>query len=238
MMKSHNEAHRQSKTSRTYIIVLGTLLFLGVCIPGTLFAATAHLEENAPQFINKTQDMYGAMVASAALLHDVDPKLILAVIIVESEGNPNVVSYRGAQGLMQLMPGTARAMGVKNAKEPRQNILAGTKYLKLLENTYGFDSFAEMLVAYNMGPSGAKRWLARNAPEDYHYVKNVMYIYGVLDEKEKEDARLAQNSVKRFVGQDIFSGLQPLVNRPRVLSMLDLPMTMLTVRDDEIKLEN
>ena len=129
-----------TKSSLWALAGLGVAVFFGVFFPWNALATTAHLKENTPKFLDNARGVYGEMVRTAALLHGVDPKLILAVIVVESEGNPKVVSRRGAQGLMQLMPKTARAMGAKDSKEPFQNILAGTKYLKELEERYGFDS--------------------------------------------------------------------------------------------------
>ena len=85
-------------------LLLVPFFLLATFLPVSALAATPHLRENASKFIDKTQSSYGAMIATAALLHDYDPKLILAVIVVESEGNAKVVSHRGAEGLMQLMP--------------------------------------------------------------------------------------------------------------------------------------
>jgi len=214
--------------------VIGIFIFLGYLLPMNVLAATAHLRENAPNLIEKTEGTYGELIGAAALLHDVDPKLILAVIIVESEGNANVVSRRGAQGLMQLMPKTAKAMGAENSKDPRQNILAGTRYLKELEERYGYDSFEERLLAYNMGPQGAKRWLLKHPPEEYGYVENVMYVYYMLVEEEKEKIRLAEDVMKKFADQDVFYGLRSFFTRPSALSLASFPMTLPSERRQDI----
>ena len=82
---------------------------------------------------------YDAHIEEASELYKIPVPLIRAVIKVESDYDPNVVSVCGAQGLMQLMPGTADRMGVKKAFDPRQNILGGTRYLRILANMFEGD---------------------------------------------------------------------------------------------------
>ena len=80
----------------------------------------------------------------------------MAVIDIESAWNPEAVSRVGAQGLMQLMPGTARSMRVRDAFNPRQNILGGTRYLRLLANKFGGDMVLT-LSAYNAGEGNVRK---------------------------------------------------------------------------------
>jgi hypothetical protein len=200
-------------------LIISICLVVVSCVPTVSFGATTYLENNADDFVAKTKDTYGEMINIAALLHDYDAKMITAVIVVESEGNEVAVSNKGARGLMQLMPETAKALGVKNPKDPFQNILAGTRYLKELENGYGFASPQEALVAYNMGPARARRWLSQYDSNDYLYVKKVMYVYNLLDQEER--AALAQNKIDTapLATATASASAKPLMTRPRNLAL-------------------
>jgi SLT domain-containing protein len=209
-----------------HTLIVTSLIVLGLMTPALSFAASAYVEDTAPDLIDKTRNDYGEMVSIAAMLHDYDEKMILAVIVVESEGQKNARSHAGAQGLMQLMPGTAKSMGAKNPNEPFQNILAGTKYLKQLENRYGFDSHKEALVAYNMGPTRAKRWLSQYDADNYGYVKNVMHVYNLLVEEERDTRRLAILADKLEEKGSASNEAKPLLTRPRLLSMADLALAL------------
>jgi soluble lytic murein transglycosylase-like protein len=186
-------------------------------------AATAYLERNTPEFAQEASSAYGDMIGLAALLHDIDEKLILSVIIVESEGRPSATSNRGARGLMQLMPATAKEMGAKDPSDPLQNILAGTKYLKQLDSRYGFDDPKEALVAYNMGPTRAKRWLSEYSAEDFLYVQKVMHVYEYLSGLE-EEARIAE--AERGISVDGLRPAMPILTKPRIGSLSELPLSV------------
>lgn len=91
------------------------------------------------------------LIRAAAAREGVDPALVKAVVQTESAYDPSAVSGAGAKGLMQLMDGTAKSLGVSNALDPVQNVLGGTKYLKQLIGKYGGD-VKRALAAYNAGP--------------------------------------------------------------------------------------
>ena len=113
------------------------------------------------------------MVADSAKAHNVDPLLVHSVIQAESNYNPHAVSPKGAQGLMQLMPPTARDLGVKDSFDPRENIEAGVRYLKYLQDLYKDDRLA--LAAYNAGPGAVQKYDGRVPPypETQAYVERV-----------------------------------------------------------------
>jgi hypothetical protein len=95
-------------------------------------------------------------IQEAATTHGLSPSLIRAVIQTESRFNPLAVSRVGAQGLMQLMPTTARHVGIENPFDPRENILGGTKYLSTLLDRFKGNT-ARALAAYNAGPTVVAR---------------------------------------------------------------------------------
>lgn len=97
------------------------------------------------------------MLAHAGAMHHVDTDLLASVMKAESGGHVRAVSRTGAQGLMQLMPGTASEMGVQDAFRPDQNIAGGTAYLDELLTRYS-DNIALALAAYNAGPGAVDRY--------------------------------------------------------------------------------
>lgn len=220
---------------------MGLAAFL-VLVPlpaGALEAPSAYLADHAPRYIAKVEGRYGHIIDRASALHRLEPSLVLAVIVVESEGNEKAVSKRGAHGLMQLMPRTARALGVTDIKDPEQNILAGARYLRELEDDYGYATEAELLVAYNMGPAGAKRWLVRGDAEDHSYAEKVLYVKSLIDERERAFYVAFGSQAKQVVaaaespalGDISLSGLKPLLTKPQTLALgAQIPATLAAQR--------
>lgn len=100
---------------------------------------------------------YGGMVVAAAQRHGLDPALLHGLIQQESGFNPNAGSPAGAQGLAQLMPGTAASLGVTNPFDPAQSIDGGARYLRRQLDAFGGD-VTKALAAYNAGPGAVSRY--------------------------------------------------------------------------------
>lgn len=134
--------------------------------------------------VNSGNTTINEAVDAASKKYGVDKNLIMAVINQESSFNPNAISDAGAEGLMQLMPDTARELGVSNAYDIQQNVDGGTKYLSELLNKYG--NVKELaLAAYNAGPGTLANKGVNNVQnisklpsETRNYVYKVMKYYG------------------------------------------------------------
>jgi hypothetical protein len=126
-------------------------------------------EQSQPLF----QSKYNDIIIEAGRHWDVDAALVSAVIKAESDYNPRIVSHKGARGLMQLMPATAKRFGVTNSFDPRENIFAGTQYLRWLLKK--FDGNADLAVAaYNAGEGNV--WKYEGVPpfrETVNYINRI-----------------------------------------------------------------
>ncbi len=132
---------------------------------------------------NNTTDRFDPIIQEAAIDSQIDPLLVRAVIKVESNFNPKAVSRKGARGLMQIMPDTAREFRLDDPFSPKQNIAAGTKYLK-----QQLDSFGDIklgLAAYNAGPGRVTpQGMIAYIPETQAYVARVMEYYRQYQKKQ------------------------------------------------------
>jgi soluble lytic murein transglycosylase-like protein len=124
-----------------------------------------------------SQEEIDESIVMAAARHNVDPNLVRAVVKVESNFNSNAVSRKGAMGLMQLMPSTAKSLNVKNPFDPQQNVDAGVRHLKSLLENYGGDVDLT-LAAYNAGAGAVAR--SAGVPhyaETQNYVRKITSLY-------------------------------------------------------------
>lgn len=127
---------------------------------------------------------FDGLVRQSAAAAQVDPRLVHAIIQQESEYNPHAISAKGAVGLMQLIPATARRFGVSNPFDPAENVQGGVSYLRYLLDLFGGD-VPLSLAAYNAGENAVLR--ADGIP-DFHetraYVRRVSERYGLWDGSE------------------------------------------------------
>jgi soluble lytic murein transglycosylase-like protein len=120
---------------------------------------------------------FAEIIASAARRHELPEELLRAVINAESGFNPQAVSKAGAKGLMQLMDGTARSLGVSDSFDPAQNIEGGATYLQRMLKRYGTLPLA--LAAYNAGPGAVDKYAGIPPYEEtQRYVKRIMSLCG------------------------------------------------------------
>lgn len=131
------------------------------------------------QTLQRISDAHGIDILTATIGTDVSPALVLAVIAIESAGRPTAVSHAGAQGLMQLMPDTARRFGVSDSNDPKQNIRGGVAYLDWLLNEFGRDPVLA-LAGYNAGEGAvAKHQGVPPFAETRAYVPKVLAAWNV-----------------------------------------------------------
>jgi hypothetical protein len=157
-----------SHTTRTALVL--------VALSGALLIAAAGSADPAAQIGLDQTELLG-LVTEIAWEHGLDPRLVHALIEVESGWNPLAVSRRGAMGLMQLMPPTARRLGVTDPFDPEQNLRAGVNELRRLVDRYSGD-LPLALAAYNAGEGAIARY--GGVPpyrETRGYVRRIMSLY-------------------------------------------------------------
>lgn len=121
--------------------------------------------------------LYDQHIKVVSFRYGVDPNLVKAMIRAESDFDRNAISKRGAQGLMQLMPGTARDLNVINPFDPRENIDGGVRYIRAILDSFD-GNLPLSLAAYNAGPNLVKRCQRiPEIPETVEYVKRVLAYY-------------------------------------------------------------
>jgi soluble lytic murein transglycosylase-like protein len=137
-----------------------------------------------------TADVH-TLLARAGAEHDIDVELLASIVHAESGGRAHAVSHAGAQGLMQLMPTTARTLGVRDSFQPDQNINGGAAYLDALLTRYN-NNLALALAAYNAGPAAVDRF--HGIPP---YRETRTYVARVMTEFKRRKLQLAQNAINQ-----------------------------------------
>jgi soluble lytic murein transglycosylase-like protein len=153
---------------------------------------------------------YLDIIQKVAKTYEVNPKLVQAIIKVESGYNARAVSPKGAQGLMQLMPATATRFGVSDSFDPEENITGGVKYLCYLFEEFGENNLDLVLAGYNAGEQAVKKYNNQIPPyaETKQYVKQVLAIYSPSSLRKTKAAK-----IYRYVNKN---GVVTFTNVPKV----------------------
>ncbi len=163
------------------------------------------LPESSPASTPSAVDL-SQVVNSASAAYHLDPDLVNSVIHAESGFNSRAVSRKGAQGLMQLMPGTAGRLGVTNPLDPQANVGGGTRYLRQLLERYNFD-LVKALAAYNAGPLRVEQY--RGVPP---YRETRAYV-----------ARIVRDYNRKKIAQEKQAAADAKMNRPRKAAATNPP---------------
>ena len=152
--------------------------------PSANVSASPNVNGNANTDADADDDM-DAYIKAVAARYNVPADLVAAVIEAESDNNPRAVSRRGARGLMQLMPKTARTLGVHDPFDPRANIDAGVRHLRALMDRFGSNNLPLVLAAYNAGEVAVIKH--RGVPP---YRETRAYVKRILKKLDRRTAAL------------------------------------------------
>jgi soluble lytic murein transglycosylase-like protein len=192
-----------------YVEKDGTIVYTNVRPGGTRAAKARRIEgefrpppeKTAPvrELSTKRQDARAeldAFIESAARRYRIPSHLVRAVMHAESAFDPTALSPKGASGLMQLMPGTAREMYVKDIFDVRENIEGGTRYLRVLANEFNGD-MVKMVAAYNAGPEAVRKYQGNVPPyeETQAFVRKVIALYFKYKSQAQTAAAVQQPGV-------------------------------------------
>jgi len=202
----------------SYLDENGTQVFTNVPpaadeIPEGTLKTTRYGTENSPLATDTVQpdsDKFDSIINKYASYYELDPLLIHSIIAAESGFNPDAVSSKGARGLMQLMPDTARRLGVENSFDPEQNIRAGVRHFRSLMDMFNHDLNLS-LAAYNAGEN-----LVRSLGRVPRYEETVNYVRSVTRryrEKQNTQEETAPSPTYRYVDA---KGVLHLTNIPPV----------------------
>ena len=176
-----NVVNNASQESFDKILKAGAKAKFGELLTNPATRVNAKIYTNTAVSLQKqdysTKTKIQELISRVSKKHGVDEKLVNAVVKQESGFNPNAKSKVGAMGLMQLMPSTAKGLGVSNPMDPEQNVEGGVKYLKSMLNKYN-GNIILALAAYNAGPNAVDKY--DGVPpyaETQKYVKSILSSY-------------------------------------------------------------
>jgi membrane-bound lytic murein transglycosylase MltF len=164
------------------------------------------------------QSQIDDMITRHASNNGLDPMLVKSVVRAESNFNPAAISPAGAEGLMQLMPGTAKSLGVRNPFDPEQNIAGGTSYLRSLINKFGSTELG--VAAYNAGPGAVSKY---GGIPPYKETQN--YVNKVMSYKNNHSETSALNKYKQVALPDVPVQIPANINKQELLGASMAPPT-------------
>jgi soluble lytic murein transglycosylase-like protein len=146
----------------------------------------------SPVIPKKKDELFHPIIDEAACRHEVDPALVKAIIMAESSYDPRAISKKGAKGLMQLMPLTAKSFGVEDAFDPTNNIRAGVAYFKKLLNQFNGDERLA-LAAYNAGSKKVRQY--KGVPPFEATQLYIEKVFGYYETYKRQSSLFASNTL-------------------------------------------
>jgi hypothetical protein len=205
---------------------------IAVALSLALMSATSARAQN----VERTRAENDRLFRAAAELYSIDPDLLAAIATVESGGNADAVSPKGAQGLMQLMPGTANRFGVIDPFDPVSNTLGAVRFISFLRQyrtAHGDAPFnlPELLAAYNAGEGAVDKYNGVPPyPETQQYVRRVLVAYLFRDSHSPLAERLGARPLKRIDSAEI----HPIRQKPSISNLQPVVAHEKTPRVDQI----